>query len=124
MDKGDGSAEAWIATFTRQLRSQLPAGQFILSHAREFSGLASRDIHVRTDRIFAPQRSLHGTPGSTRPTVRPASKLIDERPVYRFSVNNLFAGGAYLKVDSTVGDDIDWVGSVSSFERPACKKLT
>ena len=36
MDKGDGSAEAWIATFTTQLRSLLPKGQFILSHAREY----------------------------------------------------------------------------------------
>ena len=36
MDRGDGSAEAWIATFTQQLRSQLPKGQFILSHAREY----------------------------------------------------------------------------------------
>ena len=35
MDKGDGSAEDWLATFTTQLRSQLPQGQFILSHARE-----------------------------------------------------------------------------------------
>ncbi|KAH9940902.1 glycoside hydrolase [Epithele typhae] len=33
MDAGDGKAEAWLATFTRQLRTQLPQGQFILSHA-------------------------------------------------------------------------------------------
>lgn len=32
-----------------------------------------------------------------------------ERTPCRFSVNNLFAGGAYLKVDETVGDLIDWV---------------
>ena len=36
MDKGDGSAESWLATFTQQLRTQLPQGQFILSHAREY----------------------------------------------------------------------------------------
>ncbi|KAI0644217.1 glycoside hydrolase [Trametes meyenii] len=33
IDASDGKAEAWIATFTQQLRSQLPKGQFILSHA-------------------------------------------------------------------------------------------
>ncbi|OSD02935.1 glycoside hydrolase family 18 protein [Trametes coccinea BRFM310] len=63
MDKSDGSAESWLATFTQQLRTQLPQGQFILSHAP-----------------VAPW----------------------------FSVNNLFAAGAYLKVDETVGDLIDW----------------
>ncbi|KAJ2976768.1 hypothetical protein NUW54_g11515 [Trametes sanguinea] len=64
MDKSDGSAESWLATFTQQLRTQLPQGQFILSHAP-----------------VAPW----------------------------FSVNNLFSAGAYLKVDQTVGDLIDWV---------------
>ncbi|KAI0731318.1 glycoside hydrolase [Earliella scabrosa] len=63
MDKSDGSAESWIAAFTKQLRTQLPKGQFILSHAP-----------------VAPW----------------------------FSVNDLFAAGAYLKVDETVGDLIDW----------------
>lgn len=37
MDKGDGNAEAWLATFTKQIRTQLPQGQFILTHARELS---------------------------------------------------------------------------------------
>ncbi|KAI0741570.1 glycoside hydrolase family 18 protein [Daedaleopsis nitida] len=63
MDKGDGSAEAWLATFTKQIRTQLPQGQFILSHAP-----------------VAPW----------------------------FSINQKFAAGAYLKVDKTVGDLIDW----------------
>ncbi|KAL1943057.1 hypothetical protein VTO73DRAFT_4728 [Trametes versicolor] len=63
MDASDGKAEAWIASFTQQLRTQLPKGQFILSHAP-----------------VAPW----------------------------FSVNKLFSAGAYLKVDQTVGDLIDW----------------
>ncbi|KAI0731324.1 glycoside hydrolase family 18 protein [Earliella scabrosa] len=63
MDKSDGSAESWIAAFTKQIRSQLPQGQFILSHAP-----------------VAPW----------------------------FSVSNLFSAGAYLKIDETVGDLIDW----------------
>ena len=33
MDKGDGSAENWLATFSTQIRTQLPQGQYILSHA-------------------------------------------------------------------------------------------
>ncbi|KAI0372704.1 glycoside hydrolase [Pilatotrama ljubarskyi] len=63
MDASDGKAEVWLATFTQQLRTQLPKGQFILSHAP-----------------VAPW----------------------------FSVNKLFSAGAYLKVDETVGDLIDW----------------
>ncbi|KAM5534675.1 hypothetical protein V8D89_011687 [Ganoderma adspersum] len=63
MDKGDGSAEQWLADFTTAIRSQLPKGQYILTHAP-----------------VAPW----------------------------FSVNDAFKGGAYLKVDQTVGDSIDW----------------
>ncbi|KAH9852021.1 glycoside hydrolase [Lenzites betulinus] len=63
IDASDGKAEAWIATFTQQLRTQLPKGQFILSHAP-----------------VAPW----------------------------FTVNSKFSAGAYLQVDKTVGDLIDW----------------
>ena len=30
-----GTAEAWLITFTTQLRSQLPSGDYIITHARE-----------------------------------------------------------------------------------------
>ncbi|KAH8112366.1 glycoside hydrolase family 18 protein [Phellopilus nigrolimitatus] len=33
MDKGDGSAETWLSNFTTQLRTQLPQGQYLLTHA-------------------------------------------------------------------------------------------
>ncbi|THH32471.1 hypothetical protein EUX98_g1721 [Antrodiella citrinella] len=33
MDAGDGKAEQWLITFTQQLRTQLPVGQYILTHA-------------------------------------------------------------------------------------------
>jgi len=33
INAGDGKAEAWLTTFTQQLRVKLPAGQFILTHA-------------------------------------------------------------------------------------------
>ncbi|KAF7980246.1 hypothetical protein HWV62_38975 [Athelia sp. TMB] len=32
-DKGDGSAEQWLITFTTALRTALPTGQYIISHA-------------------------------------------------------------------------------------------
>ncbi|KXN87412.1 hypothetical protein AN958_08843 [Leucoagaricus sp. SymC.cos] len=32
-DAGDGSAENWLISFTKQLRSQLPQGTYILTHA-------------------------------------------------------------------------------------------
>ncbi|EJD07906.1 glycoside hydrolase [Fomitiporia mediterranea MF3/22] len=33
INAGDGKAEAWLTTFTKQLRTQLPQGDFILTHA-------------------------------------------------------------------------------------------
>jgi len=33
INAGDGKAEAWLASFTTQLRKQLPAGTYILTHA-------------------------------------------------------------------------------------------
>ncbi|KAG1869320.1 glycoside hydrolase family 18 protein [Suillus tomentosus] len=36
-DAGTGAAEQWLGNFTTQLRTQLPQGQYILTHAREFS---------------------------------------------------------------------------------------
>jgi len=33
INAGDGKAEAWLASFTTQLRTQLPQGQFLLTHA-------------------------------------------------------------------------------------------
>lgn len=34
-DSGTGAAEQWLGNFTTQLRTQLPQGQYILTHARE-----------------------------------------------------------------------------------------
>ena len=30
-----GTAEAWLISFTKQLRSKLPAGDYIITHARK-----------------------------------------------------------------------------------------
>ncbi|KAF8735396.1 hypothetical protein AX14_002147 [Amanita brunnescens Koide BX004] len=32
-EKGDGSAENWLITFTQTLRARLPAGQYLITHA-------------------------------------------------------------------------------------------
>jgi len=62
INAGDGKAEAWLASFTRQLRVKLPQGQYILTHA----------------------------------------------PVAPWFSPGKFGGGAYLTVDATVGNMIDW----------------
>ncbi|KAG9310473.1 glycoside hydrolase family 18 protein [Chiua virens] len=36
-NSGGGDAETWLISFTQQLRAQLPQGEYILTHAREFS---------------------------------------------------------------------------------------
>ncbi|KAG9308480.1 glycoside hydrolase family 18 protein [Chiua virens] len=36
-NSGGGDAETWLISFTQQLRTQLPQGEYILTHAREFS---------------------------------------------------------------------------------------
>ncbi|OBZ74604.1 hypothetical protein A0H81_05468 [Grifola frondosa] len=38
----NGSAEAWLTTFTQTLRTQLPQGQFILTHARTHDNCSTR----------------------------------------------------------------------------------
>ena len=40
-NSGDGSAETWLISYTQQLRTQLPQGEYILTHARESSFVAS-----------------------------------------------------------------------------------
>lgn len=36
INKGDGKAEDWVIAFIKQLRSQLPQGQYIITSARTF----------------------------------------------------------------------------------------
>ncbi|KZT29059.1 glycoside hydrolase family 18 protein [Neolentinus lepideus HHB14362 ss-1] len=63
INKGDGSAEKWLIEFTKQLRSHLPSGRYIVTHAP-----------------VAPW----------------------------FRNDNYYGGGAYLKVHTEVGSNIDW----------------
>lgn len=81
MNKGDGSAEQWLETFTKTLRSQLPQGQYILTHARKSTLL---HIDMQASHYFialAPWLSTSST----------------------------YKSGAYLAVDKSVGSMIDWV---------------
>ena len=39
MNKGDNSAEQWLETFTKTLRSQLPQGKYILTKDRKLPAL-------------------------------------------------------------------------------------
>lgn len=41
MNKADGSAETWLVTFTKELRAQLPQGQYILTHAPQAPWLST-----------------------------------------------------------------------------------
>lgn len=78
-DAGTGSAENWLITFTKELRSLLPEGQYIISHARK----CSADYVV---------------PGT--------KDYIALAPW--FQGGGRWGGGGFLKVDSSVGSLIDF----------------
>ena len=75
--------EAWLATFTRALRTQLPQGQFILTHAR-----TSLRLRQCRDRVADEDARV-----AVGPWFQPG----------------FCPGGCYLTVDKTVGSLIDWV---------------
>ncbi|TFK73778.1 glycoside hydrolase family 18 protein [Pluteus cervinus] len=76
-----GTAEAWLITFTKQLRNQLPSGQYIITHARQYL-LLSASSHIPND------------------TMRIA--------VAPWFSPNVWPGGGYLRVNREVGNLIDW----------------
>lgn len=55
MNKGNGKAEAWLTTFTKTARAQLPEGKYLITHARE-----SSRTRLRTCTYYCSQLSLHG----------------------------------------------------------------
>ncbi|PFH51773.1 glycoside hydrolase family 18 protein [Amanita thiersii Skay4041] len=79
INAGDGKAEAWVITFTKQLRSQLPKEQYIITHARKISAYMKCEAANHEFLAVAPWFS----------------------PIK-------FAGGAYYKINADVGDLIDW----------------
>ncbi|KAF9047087.1 glycoside hydrolase [Hymenopellis radicata] len=60
MDAGDGKAEAWLVSFTRQLRVHLPQGTYILTHApvapwftpNKYGGGAYRIVHAQVGSLI------------------------------------------------------------------------
>jgi chitinase len=88
INKGDGSAENWLITFTTQLRANLPAGQYIITHAREFYNIA-----------------IYSTEDKPIPLVAVAPW---------FGHAN-YPAGAYWKVNQQVGSLIDWYVQYVSF---------
>lgn len=46
INAANGSAENWLITFTQTLRQQLPAGQYIITHARESPRILHRSCSV------------------------------------------------------------------------------
>lgn len=73
-----GTAENWLISFTKQLRSQLPSGQYIITHARESAAyacslacelIADEDascsgramVYLPTPEIFAAEWSIEVT---------------------------------------------------------------
>ena len=88
MNKGDGSAEAWLTSFTKQLRVQLPQGQYIITHARQSSLLFLKRQMLTIPFAAAVAPWFYGPK---------------------------FGGGAYATVNANVGSLIDWVRSVATY---------
>ncbi|KAG9312386.1 glycoside hydrolase family 18 protein [Chiua virens] len=78
-DGSSGSAEPWVISLTRQLRTKLPQGEYILTHARAFVTCICKSIADILSTAVAPWFSP-----------------------------NTWSGGGYLKIDQTVGSLIDW----------------
>ena len=53
-----GTAEAWLITFTTELRAQLPSGDYIITHARGSRNILIRTIEALTSAMFSSCRSL------------------------------------------------------------------
>ena len=79
-----GTAEAWLVTFTTQLRNQLPAGDYIITHARKlfialFCGLMA-------DTSFCSRGSLVGNPVFVRwqssRCLQVLSEYLDQRRLF------------------------------------------
>jgi hypothetical protein len=74
MNRGDGSAENWLITFTTELRKLLPSGQYLITHARKSD-----------DHVSVATAELMGIPlYSGRPLVRkgqlPRRSLLESQP--------------------------------------------
>jgi hypothetical protein len=89
------SSQAWLISFTTQLRTLLPQGTYILTHARM---LPNSNIQDLSHDIFQPSHLGIG------PIWLSWTRRLK---VFRFSPS-IWGGGGYLKVHASVGNLIDW----------------
>ncbi|KAG5220861.1 glycoside hydrolase [Salix suchowensis] len=134
----DGKAEAWVISFTRQLRVRLPQGKFILTHARMFSpnkfgGGAYVTINKAIGHLidwYNLQRVTLNTP-LARPTVHiiqnmaqiglfqiassgiPFSKLVIGKPATSDDASNGFMSTSELATCVQEAKRLGWVSSVT-----------
>lgn len=59
MNAGNGKAEQWLISFTKQLRSKLPQGKYIITHARTYLIPTAREREPYT--ALSRQLLLHGS---------------------------------------------------------------
>lgn len=85
-----GAGEAWVSTFTQAIRTHLPKGKFILTHAR--TSLPSTQYDCDAASCVDERRDLFFW-AAVAPWFQP----------------KLCPGGGYLTVHKKVGDLIDWV---------------
>jgi len=142
MNKGDGSAEAWLITFTNQLRSNLPQGEFILTHAPlapwfspgKFGGGAYTKVHADVgasidwyniqfynQNEYTDCNGLINTSSSVWPQTSvleivaggvPADKVVLGKPATGADANNGFVDTATLATCVAQGAAAGWNGGV------------
>ena len=90
--KANGAAENWLVSFTKTLRGALPAGQYLITHAREYSRLTEKIMLDISDRFFliialAPWFSPKYTAGAYTAVHKRAGGLIDWYNVQFYNQN-------------------------------------
>lgn len=100
-----GTAEAWLISFTTQLRAQLPAGNFIITHARTYHPVLEYDHAADLGR----QPLLLGTD-----TVLELPVLNRQRP-YRLQVHAEQVAWWRIPQGSPAGRQFDRLGKQMTF---------
>ncbi|TCD71831.1 hypothetical protein EIP91_003174 [Steccherinum ochraceum] len=147
-DAGDGRAEQWLITFTQQLRNQLPAGQFIITHApvapwfspniwggggylRVHQSVGSLidwyNVQFYNQNDYTTCTSLLTTSSSQWPQTAlfqiiasgvPASKLVIGKPANQGDASNGYVAPATLAGCVSQAKAKGWNGGVMSWEFP------
>ncbi|KAH8093282.1 glycoside hydrolase family 18 protein [Cristinia sonorae] len=147
-DAGNGKAEQWLITFTQQLRAQLPAGQFIITHApvapwfapSKWGGGGYLKVHQTVGNLidwynvqfynqqdYTTCNSLLNTSGSQWPKSAlfqivasgvPASKIVIGKPATTADASDGFIAPATLAGCISQAKSQGWSGGVMSWEFP------